>query len=84
MFCSVFEKKNHAFEILRCNEENNYSRMMKKRHSGFNFIYEFICAISFSSFNFCWIYLYPQLACLVLFDISPIYMFFSNLFPQIY
>lgn len=22
-------KKSYAFEILRCNEENNYSRMMK-------------------------------------------------------
>lgn len=54
--------KNYAFEILRCNEENNYSRMMKKRYDGFNFIYEFICAISFSSFNFYSIYLYPQLA----------------------
>lgn len=54
--------------------------MMKKRYDGFNFIYEFICAISFSSFNFYSIYLYPQLAWLFFYLI---YLQFIHFFKSI-
>lgn len=61
MFC-IRKKKVMRLKFRDATKKIINSRMMKKRHDGFNFIYEFICAISFSSFNFYYIYLYPQFA----------------------